>query len=266
MDKKRLLDLFSLEGKVAIVTGGAGRLGYYHLEALKIAGAILISFDINQNNKLEGIAQQMIVDISEPSEIYRAVVSVINQYRKIDILINNAAVNSRRPKNLGEKSAWGPYEDFPRQTWEQDIKIGLTGAQICIQAVSEFMIPANSGAIINISSTSGITAPNHSKYPEGQFKPITYPVIKTALLGLTRAWASYFAKVAPGVRINSLCPGSINFGSTEPEFVKKLGQRNMLGRQAKPDEYQGTIIFLCSEASSFITASTLVADAGQSAW
>ncbi len=268
MDKEKLLNLFSLEGKVAIVTGGAGRLGYYHIEALKIAGAIPISFDVSENRKLTEIdVQQIVVDIRDNVDIYRAVTSIVHKYNKIDILINNAAINSRRPKNIAEIGAWGPYESYhDKQVWNNDLAVGLTGAHTCIQAVSEYMIPQNNGTIINISSTSGITAPNHSKYPEGQFKPVTYPVIKTALLGLTRAWAAYFAKVAPGIRINSLCPGSINFGSTKLEFIKKLGQRNMLGRPAKPDEYQGTVIFLCSEASSFITASTLVADAGQTAW
>jgi len=117
-----------------------------------------------------------------------------------------------------------------------------------------------------VASTSAITAPQHGKYEKGKYKSVAYPTVKTALLGLTRAWASYFASVSPGIRVNSVSLGAINFGSMEPEFLAKLGSRNMLGRPARPDEYQGLILFLASPASEFITASNLVADAGQTVW
>jgi len=268
MNKEKMIELFSLKGQVAIVTGGAGRLGYQHAAALKSAGAKVISFDIAKNAELKGIAKQVPVDITARNEIFFAVREIAKRFGRVDILINNAAFNPRVGQDSDQtgEDCWKPYENYPSYLWKKELDIGLTGAHFCTQAVAKQMIKQNSGNIINIASTSAVTAPDHRKYAPGKFKSAAYPVVKTALLGLTRAWASYFAATAPRVRVNAVCLGAVNFGSMEPEFVKKLGNRNMLGRPANPDEYQGIIIFLCSKAASFITGSTLIADAGQTAW
>lgn len=268
MNREKILDLFSLEGQVAIVTGGAGRLGVQHATILHDAGARVISFDIARNNELDGIAEQIEVDITNRDAVVGAVDTLASACGRIDILINNAAFNPRVGKDADETGdlCWSPYEDYPENLWRNEFAIGLDGAQWCTQAVARHMIKQNSGCIVNIASTSAITAPDHRKYKLGRFKSVSYPVIKTALLGLTRAWASYFSKVAPKVRVNAVCFGAVNFGSMEPEFLAKLGERNMLGRPAKPDEYRGVILFLCSKAAEFVTASTLVADGGQTAW
>ncbi|MFH1956137.1 MAG: SDR family oxidoreductase [Patescibacteria group bacterium] len=269
MNKEKMIELFSLKGQVAIVTGGAGRLGYQHIKALNYAGATPISFDIIQNPKLADIAEsQMIVDITNQKDVKKAVDLVVSKYDGIDILINNAAFNPKVGKDADKTGydCWAPHELYSEALWKKEFDIGLNGAHFCTQAVAKYMIQQNSGSVINIASTSAITAPSHKKYKPGKFKSAAYPVVKTALLGLTRSWASYFASVASRVRVNAVCFGAVNFGSMEPEFVKKLGSRNMLGRPAQPDEYQGILIFLCSKAASFITGSTLIADAGQTAW
>lgn len=268
MNWEKLLDLFSLEGQVAIVTGGAGRLGVQHCSILHDAGARVISFDVVQNNILEGIAEQIKVDIRNHSAVAEAVDNLVSAYGRVDILINNAAFNPRVGKDTDATGdlCWSPHENYPEDLWLDEFAVGLHGAQWCTQVVAKYMIRKNSGCIINIASTSAITAPDHRKYKPGRFKSASYPVIKTALLGLTRSWAAYFAKVAPKIRVNAVCFGAVNFGSMEPEFLAKLGARNMLGRPANPDEYQGVILFLCSKAAAFITASTLVADGGQTAW
>ena len=258
-------DLFSLEGRVAIITGGDGRLGVEHAKALSGAGAKVYSFDTARSEELAKIGTHIDVDITKPEQIADAVRAVVKEAGSIDILINNAVIDPPLPK---EGEAGGDdYPSFPKAQWEKEIAVGLSGAQYTIQTVAPQMLKQKKGSIINITSTSGITAPNHSKYPKGRFKSAAYPTVKTALLGLTRAWASYFSSAgAPDVRVNAVAFGAVNFKEITPELLEKLKGRNMLGRPARPDEYHGAIIFLASDASAFMTAQTLVMDAGQTAW
>jgi len=268
VNKEKILGLFSLEGQVAIVTGGAGDLGRRHIEILRKAGAKPVSFDVVKNKQLDGVADQILVDVSNSKAVQQAVKQVAKRYKKVDILINNAAFLSKVRKDAGktDEAFFSPYEIYSEKLWSKELAVNISGAQFCTQAVAPFMIKQKKGCIINITSTSSITAPNHGKYKKGRFKSVGYPTTKTALLGLTRAWASYFAAVSPGVRVNAVSFGAINFGLMDKKFVAKLGERNMIGRPANPDEYQGVILFLCSKAASFITASNLVADGGQTAW
>ena len=268
MDKETILKLFSLEGRVAIITGGAGRLGIKHAEILHAAGASVISFDVARSDDLNKIAEQVIVDITKRADVVDAVDKIVARHSRIDILINNAAFNPKvgLDTDTTGNECWSPHEQYPEELWRMELDIGLNGAMFCTQAVARSMISRNRGCILNVSSTSAITAPDHRKYKSGRFKSAAYPVEKAALLGLTRSWAAYFASVAPKVRVNAICFGAVNFGSIEPEFLAKLGERNMLGRPAMPDEYKGTVLFLCSDASTFMTASTLVVDGGQTAW
>ncbi|MDO8553015.1 MAG: SDR family oxidoreductase [bacterium] len=261
----KIKNLFSLEGRVAIVTGGDGRLGIEHAKALSVAGATVYSFDTVRSDALAKVATHIDVDITEPEQIARAVSQVIKDSGRIDILVNNAVIDPPLPKE-GE-AGWEAYPEFPQAQWEKEISVGLSGAQYSLQAVAPIMIKQKKGSVIQISSTSGITAPNHSKYPAGRFKSAAYPTVKTGLLGLTRAWASYFSAVgAPDVRVNALCLGAVNFKEITPELLEKLKGRNMLGRPASPDEYHGALVFLASDASAFMTAQTLIMDGGQTTW
>ena len=268
VNNKKVLDLFSLQDSIAIVTGGAGRLGFQHVQILHDAGARVISFDVIKNTDLKDIADQIVVDITDRNKVIRAVNTVVKKYGHIDILINNAALNPRVGKDQGarEEQQWAPHEEYSEELWRSEFDVGLHGAFFCTQAVARHMIKQNKGVVLNIASTSAITAPDHRKYKPGRFKSPAYPVVKTALLGLTRSWASYFSRVAPRVRVNAVCFGAVNFGLLEPEFLAKRGERNMLGRPAQPEDYQGVVLFLCSQASVFLTVSTVIMDGGQTAW
>src|SRR3989338_8702159 len=268
MDTKTLTELFGLEGKVAIVTGGAGRLGFQHIDILRKAGATVHSLDINKNDKITAaMATQHIVDITNPAAVKKIIDAIAGQEGRIDILINNAALNPKAiSTDENDAKMFVPYENYSAELWNKEIAVGLSGAQFCCQAVAPHMMKRKIGSIINIASTSAITAPSHGKYEKGKFKSAGYPTVKTALLGLTRAWASYFAATAPSIRVNSVSFGSVNFGNKSSEALAKLSARNMLGRPAAPNEYQGVILFLASNASNFINASNLVADGGQTAW
>ena len=257
-------DLFSLEGRVAIITGGAGRLGREHALALQGAGALVHSFDTAPLETFHGIGMPHRTDITDEESVRSAVAKVVDAHGRIDILINNAVIDPPLPAD-GEPG-WEPYPEFPLAKWRKEVEVGLVGAHIVTKAIARQLERQGVGSIINVSSTSGITAPDHRKYPEGRFKSSAYPVVKTALLGLTRAWASYFAQMAPAVRVNAVCFGAVNFKEITPELLEKLKGRNMLGRPARPDEYRGGIIFLASDASAFMTAQTLIMDGGQTAW
>ena len=256
--------LFSLEGRVAIITGGAGRLGYQHALALRGSGASVHSFDVRENRELLDLdVVQHFVDITYEENVRHAVERVLKKEGRIDILVNNAVIDPPLPKE-GEVW-WEPYPEYPMEKWNEEIAVGLTGAHIVCKAVAPQMVEQQNGSIINVSSTTGITAPNHRKYPKGHFKSPAYPVVKSALLGLTRAWASYFAIEAPMVRVNTVCFGAVNFKEITPELKEQYKDRNMMGRMARPEEYCGAMIFLASDASAFMTAQTLIIDGGQTA-
>tara|TARA_Y100000310_G_C20693641_1_gene823997 strand:+ start:112 stop:879 length:768 start_codon:yes stop_codon:yes gene_type:complete len=246
--------MFSLEDKVAIVTGGNGMLGKEFVKTLSDAGATVFIFDI-----INGI------DITDKKQVSERIKKIVNEHGNVDILINNAALNPRVGSEAEEidKFQFGPYEDYPEELWNKEIAVGLTGAQICIQETAKTMMKKKNGVVVNISSEYGVVAPNNDVYEEGCFKSIAYPTVKSAILGLTRGWAGYLAPY--GIRVNTLVPGGV-FAGQDESFVEKNRKLNMLGRMASKDEYNGAILFLCSEASSFMTGSMLVVDGGRTAW
>lgn len=251
MNKEKTFNLFSLKNKVAIVTGGNGMLGKEYIKTLTDAGATAISFDIKEG-----------IDITNPESIKKAVDNIIKKYGRVDILINNAAMTDF--SGFKESNRFAPYEDFSLEVWEKEIKVGLTGAFICSQAVIPHMKKAKNGVIINVSSTHGIVAPDNRIYGKGRFKAITYPVIKSGILGFTRALASYLAPY--NIRVNTLAPGGVKAGYLDKKFEKDYNFRTMLGRMGKKDDYNSAILFLCSDSSSYMTGATLIIDGGNTAW
>jgi NAD(P)-dependent dehydrogenase (short-subunit alcohol dehydrogenase family) len=273
----RVEQLFDLTGRVAIVTGGAGLLGYHHGAILAEAGANVVLLDLAVANpslradqleaahgpKCLGIA----VDITREESIEAARNAVLKEFGRVDILINNAANN---PKVEDQKPGqpWSRLENFPLATWNDDIAVGLTGAFLCSRIFGQEMAKAGAGVILNIASDLAVIAPDQRLYRqeglaehEQPVKPVTYSVVKTALLGLTRYLATYW--VAQGVRVNAISPGGV-FNGQPDEFTKKLHQLIPMGRMAKKDEYQGAVLFLCSDASSYMTGQNLIVDGGRS--
>lgn len=251
MKKEIICKIFSLEGKVAIITGGAGMLGKEYTKILTAAGAAeVIWFDIKHSKP---------VNITDEKLVEEAVNIIMEKCGRIDILINNAGLNP--PPSDTEN--YKPYEKFSLERWRKEIDVGLTGAMICTKAVAPIMMKQKSGVIVNIVSDLALIAPNNSIYDDGKFKSIAYCTVKGALLEFTRAWASYLAPY--GVRVNALAPGGV-FNNQDAKFVEKNAKLNMLGRMAGKDEYNGAILFLCSDASSYMTGSVLVIDGGRTAW
>jgi NAD(P)-dependent dehydrogenase (short-subunit alcohol dehydrogenase family) len=271
-------DLFDLTGRVAVITGGAGLLGEQHARAIASAGGIPVLVDVagqaatekaTQMSKEFGVpACGYRVDITNEGQVQNFLADVLGRFGRVDILINNAANN---PKvEAGGAVNFSRLEHFPLAQWEADLSVGLTGAFLCSRVIGSEMARRGSGVIVNVASDLAIIAPDQRLYRQSgvpaelqPVKPITYSVVKSALLGLTRYLATYWSE--QGVRSNALCPAGVYNGQPE-DFVVKLSDLVPLRRMANVDEYRGAILFLCSEASSYMTGAVLVVDGGRTCW
>ena len=273
----RVTDLFDLTGRVAIITGGAGLLGYQHGAILAAAGAHVVLLDLSAANphlRAEQLAAThgpdclgLAVDITSEASLLEARDVIIAKFGRVDILINNAANN---PKVEDQKpgQTWSRIEHFPLETWNADIAVGLTGAFLCSRIFGQEMVRRNAGVILNVASDLGVIAPDQRLYrkegvPEEQqpVKPVTYSVVKTALIGLTRYLSTYWT--AHNIRVNAISPGGV-FNGQNDVFLSRITPLIPMGRMAHQDEYQGAILFLCSDASSYMTGANLVIDGGRS--
>lgn len=270
--------LFDLTGRVAVITGGAGLLGYKHAEAIASAGGSPVLVDLPLAKPAERAAELRAAfgvealgaetDITKPDEVAGMLATVLDRFDRVDILINNAANNPKVEGPAG--SAWTRLEQFPLDVWEADLAVGLTGAFLCSQVIGSEMARRKRGVILNIASDLAVIAPDQRLYrqdglPDARqpVKPVTYSVVKTALIGLTRYLATYWAD--SGVRVNAISPGGVENGQSE-EFMTRLSALIPLSRMAHVDEYKGAILFLCSDASSYMTGANLVIDGGRSSW
>lgn len=271
----RAEELFDLHDRVAIVTGGAGLLGYHHGAILADAGAHVVLLDLASADP-QARAKQLtdeyksgslgvVCDITREASVEDAKKLILERFGRIDILINNAANN---PKVEAKKVAWSRLENFPLEDWEADIRVGLTGAFLCSRIFGAEMAKRRSGVIVNVASDLAIIAPDQRLYrveglPEDEqpVKPVTYSVVKTGLLGLTRYLATYWS--SSNIRVNAISPGGV-FNDQPEAFLSRIKQLIPMGRMANRDEYQGAILFLCSDASSYMTGTNLVIDGGRS--
>ena len=274
-----VLDRFKLDGKVAFITGGAGLFGAYHAEAIIEAGGVAVIVDID-GERAKATAGELgerfgksvshcHVDITSREDVERAAAEVAAGPGKVDILINNAAIDPKVKKDAGGPSLVR-LENFPVESWEAELSVGLKGAFICTQVFGSAMAERGGGVILNISSDLGVIAPDQRIYrqdglsdDEQPVKPVTYSVIKHGLIGLTKYTATYWAD--KGVRANAICPGGV-YNDQPDDFVKKLANLIPMGRMAAKDEYKGAVLFLVSEASSYMTGSVVSVDGGRSCW
>lgn len=273
----KLPSLFDLTGRVALITGGAGLLGTEFCRALAEAGAHVVVADLN-HQAAEQTAQDLqrsghtamaaIVDVTDPEATRHMVQQALQAFGRLDILVNSAALDPKfDPQHAEASSSSGAFEDFSLQAWNQALAVNLTGAFLCCQAAAEPMLQQGSGVMINISSMYGLVGPDQRLYQQpGQppkFKPVYYSVTKAGILGLTRYLAAYYA--GKNIRVNALTPGGVYNGHDE-NFVRSYSARAVLGRMAEKNEMNGALLFLASDASSYMTGANLVVDGGWTAW
>jgi NAD(P)-dependent dehydrogenase (short-subunit alcohol dehydrogenase family) len=274
-----LNNIFNLEQKNIVITGALGLLGKKHSEAVAAYGGNPILLDLVQsdvdifaeelNIKYNVSSVGFSVDITDEYQILESLKRIIDLFGKIDGLVNNAANNPKIEDN--SQKNFSRLENFPVEMWNQDIAVGLTGAFICAKHFgNQISKNPNGGSIVNISSDLGLIAPDQRLYvlsdlPENQqpVKPVTYSVVKTGIIGLTRYLATYWAD--KNVRCNAICPGGVENGQSE-KFLKEVSYRIPMGRLAQDDEYQGTLLWMLSEASSYLNGAIIPIDGGRSVW
>lgn len=264
-----MADLFELTDRVAVITGGSGLLGQSHALAIHRAGGTPVLLDVVAPRTEAGFAEHHIrCDITDEAQVRAALAEVLDRHQRIDVLINNAA-NNPKVEDSGVLTE-SRLEHYPLAQWEADIAVGLTGAMLCSRVFGAEMARRGKGAIINIASDLALIGPDQRLYavdgvtPDRQpAKPVSYSVVKTGLVGLTRYLATYWAD--SGVRVNAICPGGVE-NNQDDVFLQRVKERIPLGRLATADEYQGAIIFLASDASSYMTGAVVAIDGGRTVW
>lgn len=265
--------MYSLKNKIALVTGAIGLLGKEHCTALKNAGATVVvcdldkekcdSFAIELGNNSIGLS----LDVTEKSSIEKARDEVLQRFGKIDILVNNAAINEKVEDGVNILEATR-FENLSVDIFRRSLDVNITGVFLCSQIFGAVMAEVKSGTIINIASTYGIVAPDQSLYRDNQnnqtfFKSPAYPTTKSAVIGFTKYLASYWGHT--GVRVNTLSPGGVENNQAE-YFILKYSEKTPLGRMAKSNDFAGAIVFLASDASKYMTGANLVVDGGFTIW
>ena len=274
MTTKEATNLFSLSGKVVLVTGGAGLLGQVFCQAFADSGADVAVVDIDDQvaksvadavskksgRKVAGFG----CDITSPESVVQMVAAVVSDFGRIDVLINNAA---SKGSNLDD--FFKPFEDYSLQTWREVMSVNIDGLFLVAQAVGKQMKLQGEGSIIQTSSIYGVVAPDQRIYEGSQYngRPINTPAVysasKAAVVGLTSYLSTYWAD--SGIRVNSLTPGGISSGQNKT-FDDKYSNRVPLGRMGQASELTGALIYLASDASSYVTGQNLIVDGGLSTW
>lgn len=275
-----LFEKFKIEGKVIVITGGAGLIGRRHTEAVLEGGGIPVLLDIFEEplTKVkeqflkdygEAVIETFVTDITKKEKLEEIRDALLDKYGHIDGLINNAANN---PKMEGGSNNMGAiqFHNLPLAIWNDDMAVGLTGAFLCAQVFGTVMEKQGKGVVINVASDYGIISPDQRIYrkegiPEEEqiIKPVSYSVVKHGLIGMTKYLATYWAK--KGIRVNTLCPASLENGQ-DPEFIEKISDLIPMGRMSKPEEYPATVLYMLSEASSYMTGATVLLDGGRTIW
>lgn len=273
-----IFDKFSLKDRVAVVTGGGGLLGFEFCKTLAEAGAAVVVADLNMD--LATRAANHLTECGYPSFAFpldvtrfestrELVAEVMKRFGRLDILVNSAALDPKFDPDATSKGiAPGAFEDYPLEQWNAALNVNLTGLFLITQACVRPMIEqGKKGSIINICSTYGLNGPDQRIYiKDGQrvaFKPVYYTTTKAGVMGFTKYLAAYYAGTE--IRVNALTPGGV-FNQHEDYFVKNYSAKTILGRMAEKDEMNGALLFLASDASSYMTGNNVIVDGGWTVW
>ena len=274
----KIQEKFDLTGRVAVVTGGVGLLGAEFCRTLAEAGAAVAVVDLNASAS-QGTADSLTksgyqavaitADITRSDSVTAMIEKTISTFGRLDILVNSAALDPKFDPDATQRGiAPGAFEDYPLEQWNAALNVNLTGMFLVTQAcVKQMLAQGKKGSIINICSTYGLNGPDQGIYiKDGErvaYKPVYYTVTKAGVMGFTKYLAAYYAGTE--IRVNALTPGGV-FNNHEDYFVKNYSAKTILGRMANKDEMNGALLFLASDASSYMTGNNLIVDGGWTAW
>jgi NAD(P)-dependent dehydrogenase (short-subunit alcohol dehydrogenase family) len=276
-----ILERFSLAGKTALITGGVGLLGVQHAAAILEVGGKVVITDLRESDLAETKKQLArdydsekihlrSMDVTNKGNIENTLQSLIDENIRVDILINNAAIDPKVDEESAIEES-SRLENFELEQWNLQLNVGLTGAFLCSQIFGTAMASdGKGGVILNIASDLSVISPDQRLYRKDGLKsdlqpvkPVTYSVIKSGLVGLTKYLSTYW--IEHGIRCNALSPGGI-YNAQGKDFVEKLQSLIPMGRMAHADEYKSTVQYLCSDASSYMNGQNVVVDGGRSVW
>jgi len=257
--------LFDLSGRVAVVTGGSGQLGAVYTAGLAERGMRVASLDVTTGDLRDGV-RALECDITDRAAIEDALEAIEAEWGSPHLLVNNAGLDS--PPDAPAEEV-GPFETYPEASFDAVLDVNVKGAFLCCQVIGGAMAREGRGSIVNVSSIYGLLSPVQDLYAfrrergETFVKPVAYSVSKSAVLNLTRYLATYWA--GAGVRVNTLTLAGV-WNDQAPEFLEAYSARVPMGRMLQADEALGALVFLASDASSYVTGSNVVVDGGWSAW
>ena len=272
MKKTSISSLFGMQDKNVILTGSSGRLGTEYAHILSEAGAnvILVDIDSKNNHKLEQTLKKKfntkiisyVLDISDQKSVKKLKKEILKKFGRLDILINNAFFNPSINQTLKTKK----FETFPLDVWNKVVGTNLTGLFVCTQELGSMMVKQKSGVIVNISSIYGLVGADQRIYGDsGLNSQPSYAATKGAIVNLTRYLAAYWH--GKNIRVNTMTLGGVLDKSyMKNSFIKKYSEKTILGRMANKNEYNAALLFLVSDASSYMTGSNLVIDGGWTTW
>lgn len=272
MKKNSIQKIFDLSNKTVVLTGSAGRLGTQFANILSEAGANLVLIDIDEkkNKQLQKSLQKKFhtktltfnVDISNKISLQSAREDILKKFGKIDVLINNAFFNP----SINQTSKTIDFETFPLELWNKVIGVNLTGVFLCCQEFGKIMAKQKSGSIVNISSIYGVVGADPRIYGNSKLNSqVSYAATKGSIVNITRYLASYWHR--KNVRVNTLTLGGVEDKSyMKKQFIEKYSEKTILGRMAQKDDFNGALLFLTSNASSYMTGANLIVDGGWTAW
>lgn len=262
---------FDLTDKVALVTGGAGILGQHFCEGLRNAGAKVAVVDVDASAakavaaRLGSSAAGFCCDVSQAASVQACVRAVLERFGHIDVLHNNAASKSR-----DARAFFTPFEDYPLDIWREVMSVNIDGMFLMAQAVGRHLVARGcGGAVIQTASIYGLVGPDARIYEGSDYlggainAPAVYAASKAAVVGLTRWLATHWAQ--HGIRVNCLVPGGVSSGQNNT-FSKRYSERVPMGRMARADEMVPALLYLASDASSYVTGHVLAVDGGWTAW
>ena len=267
--------ILNVKNKNIVITGSAGLLGSQFTSTLTKAGANVILVDVDEigNKKLAKSLSKYKTkiryyktDISIPSQVKNLKKVLKEDFSQIDGLINNAAYTTKGSINDSASKHALPFEKFPFENWEKSLKINLTGIFLCCQHIGDLMVKQKQGVIVNISSIYGLVGADQRIYGKSGINvPVSYAATKSSLINLTRYLAAYWHQ--KNIRVNSLSLGGVmDKKYQDKNFIKKYSEKTIMGRMARKTDFDGALLFLLSDASSYMTGSNLTIDGGWTAW